>query len=51
MCCWCVEIEAVIAFRFRVFYQVQKDARLVRVLAVGVKNRDRLLIGGEEFPG
>jgi mRNA-degrading endonuclease RelE of RelBE toxin-antitoxin system len=37
--------------RFRVFYQVHADNREVRVLAVGVKDRDRLLIGGEEFAG
>jgi mRNA-degrading endonuclease RelE of RelBE toxin-antitoxin system len=37
--------------RFRVFYQVEADSRKVRVLAVGVKERDRLLIGGEEFTG
>jgi mRNA-degrading endonuclease RelE of RelBE toxin-antitoxin system len=37
--------------RFRVFYQVHADDREVRVLAVGVKDRDRLLIGGEEFAG
>jgi len=35
--------------RFRVFYQVNEDRREVRVLAVGVKDRSRLLIGGEEF--
>jgi hypothetical protein len=37
--------------RFRVFYQVQAGLRAVRVLAVGVKDRARLLIGGEEFAG
>jgi mRNA-degrading endonuclease RelE of RelBE toxin-antitoxin system len=37
--------------RFRVFYQVDADNRKVRVLAVGVKDRNRLLIGGEEFAG
>ena len=37
--------------RFRVFYQVKADSREVRVLAVGVKDRNRLLIGGEEFEG
>jgi hypothetical protein len=34
--------------RFRVFYRVEEQRR-VRVLAVGVKTRDRLLIGGKEF--
>jgi len=37
--------------RFRVFYQVRADEREVRILAVGVKDRSRLLIGGEEFAG
>lgn len=37
--------------RFRVFYQVIPDSRKVRVLAIGVKDRNRLLIGGEEFEG
>jgi mRNA-degrading endonuclease RelE of RelBE toxin-antitoxin system len=35
--------------RFRVFYLVDTEKRQVRVLAVGVKDRSRLLIGGEEF--
>jgi mRNA-degrading endonuclease RelE of RelBE toxin-antitoxin system len=35
--------------RFRVFYQVNADNREVRVLAVGVKDRNRLYFGGEEF--
>ena len=35
--------------RFRVFYEVDSAAREVRVLAVGVKDRNRLLIGGEEY--
>jgi hypothetical protein len=34
--------------RFRVFYEVNSDPREVRILAVGVKVRDRLLIGGRE---
>lgn len=34
--------------RFRVFYQTNLDNREVRIVAVGVKDRDRLLIGGEE---
>jgi len=37
--------------RFRVFYQVHAVSREVRILAVGVKDRNRLLIGGEEFEG
>jgi len=34
--------------RFRVFYEVNKDSREVQVLAIGVKERDQLFIGGEE---
>jgi len=34
--------------RFRVFYQIDPDAREVRIVAVGMKNRNRLLVGGEE---
>jgi mRNA-degrading endonuclease RelE of RelBE toxin-antitoxin system len=34
--------------RFRVFYEVDREARTVHVLAIGVKRRDRLCIGGEE---
>ena len=36
---------------FRVFYQVSAESRVVRVLAIGVKDRSRLIIGGEEFEG
>ena len=35
--------------RFRVFYQVNTESREVRVLAVGVKDRNRLYFGGREF--
>jgi hypothetical protein len=35
--------------RFRVFYQVNPENREVRVLAVGVKDRNRLYFGGKEF--
>ena len=35
--------------RFRVFYQVNRERREVRVLAVGVKDRNHLYFGGEEF--
>jgi mRNA-degrading endonuclease RelE of RelBE toxin-antitoxin system len=35
--------------RFRVFYDVDPAARAVQVLAIGVKDRSRLLIGGEEY--
>jgi hypothetical protein len=37
--------------RFRVFYQVNPEGREVRILAVGVKDRNRLIIGAEEFEG
>jgi hypothetical protein len=37
--------------RFRVFYQFNTEGREVRVLAIGVKDRSRLIIGGEEFEG
>jgi hypothetical protein len=37
--------------RFRVFYQVSDQNREVRVLAIGIKDRDRLYFGGEEFEG
>ena len=35
--------------RFRVFYQVNTECREVRVLAIGVKDRNRLYFGREEF--
>jgi len=35
--------------RFRVFYEVDSAAQEARVLAIGVKERNRLLIGGEEY--
>lgn len=35
--------------RFRAFYQVKSETRQVLILAIGVKERNRLLIGGEEF--
>jgi mRNA-degrading endonuclease RelE of RelBE toxin-antitoxin system len=37
------------ANRFRVFYEVEFEARVVQVLAIGIKERNRLFIGGEEF--
>jgi hypothetical protein len=39
------------ADRFRVFYRVNTAARDVRVLAIGVKDRNRLYIAGDEFEG
>jgi mRNA-degrading endonuclease RelE of RelBE toxin-antitoxin system len=35
--------------RFRVFYRIDLEERIVRVLAIGVKERNRLFIGGKEF--
>jgi mRNA-degrading endonuclease RelE of RelBE toxin-antitoxin system len=35
--------------RFRIFYDIDEDEFEVQILAVGVKDRDRLMIGGEEF--
>ena len=35
--------------RFRVFYEVNNEEQTVQVLAIGVKERNRLFIGGEEF--
>jgi len=35
--------------RFRVFYQTDPNSGSVRVVAIGEKRGDRLLIGGEEF--
>jgi hypothetical protein len=34
---------------FRVFYEFDASNREVRVMAIGVKDRDRLFIAGEEF--
>ena len=35
--------------RFRVFYQIIEPTHIVRILAVGIKDRNRLYIGGEEY--
>ena len=35
--------------RFRIFYEVDSAAHEVQVLAIGVKDRDRLLMGEEEY--
>ena len=35
--------------RFRVFYEVASSTRVINVLAIGMKERNKLLIGGEEF--
>jgi len=34
--------------RFRVLYDIRPENRVVHILAVGEKDRDRLLIGGED---
>lgn len=34
--------------RFRVLYDIDEAARVVRILAIGEKQRERLFIGGEE---
>jgi mRNA-degrading endonuclease RelE of RelBE toxin-antitoxin system len=34
---------------FRVFYEVDNDEHTVQVLAIGVKERNRLFISGEEL--
>jgi mRNA-degrading endonuclease RelE of RelBE toxin-antitoxin system len=35
--------------RFRVFYDIDLESQEVRVLAIGIKDRNRLFIGGEEY--
>ena len=35
--------------RFRVFYEVDNKKQSVQVLAIGVKDKNRLFIGREEF--
>ena len=45
--CW--ELRCGPGNRFRIFYDVDSASREVRVLAIGVKDRNRLLIGGEEY--
>jgi len=35
--------------RFRVFYDIHSESLAVQVLAIGIKERNLLLIGGEEF--
>ena len=43
------ELKSGPANRFRVFYQVVQEGAAVWILAIGIKTRNRLLIGGEEF--
>ena len=35
--------------RFRILYEVDEQKKTVSILAIGVKDRNRLLIGGKEF--
>jgi len=35
--------------RIRVFYEVDKQRQSVRILAIGIKKRNQLFIGKEEF--
>jgi hypothetical protein len=35
--------------RFRVLYEIDEVTRTVNILAIGIKDRNWLLIGGEEF--
>lgn len=35
--------------RFRVFYEVIEDARAVRIVAIGLKERNVLRVGTEEY--
>src|SRR5438876_10870608 len=34
--------------RFRALYDIDEEARMVQIMAIGEKQRDRLFIGGEE---
>jgi mRNA-degrading endonuclease RelE of RelBE toxin-antitoxin system len=34
--------------RFRIFYQIDREQSEVRIVAIGVKDRNRLIVGGEE---
>jgi mRNA-degrading endonuclease RelE of RelBE toxin-antitoxin system len=35
--------------RFRVFYEIHADASEVWILAIGLKDRNRLYVGGREY--
>ena len=43
------ELRLGAASRFRVYYEIDVARRVVRVSAIGVKERNRLFIGGEEI--
>ena len=35
--------------RFRVLYEIEHKQKVVSILAIGIKDRNRMLIGGKEF--
>ena len=35
--------------RFRVFYDVDEQDRVVEILAIGIKDREKLLVEGQEY--
>ncbi len=35
--------------RLRVLYEIDEEEKVVNILAIGIKDRNGLLIGGEEF--
>ena len=34
---------------YRVFYDIDENKRIVRILAIGIKEREKIIIGGEEI--
>jgi mRNA-degrading endonuclease RelE of RelBE toxin-antitoxin system len=43
------ELRCGFSNRFRVFFDVDEQARVVRVLAIGAKDHERLTFGGQEY--
>jgi mRNA-degrading endonuclease RelE of RelBE toxin-antitoxin system len=43
------ELRCGVHGKFRVFYEIRFDIHAVHVLAIGLKERDRLYFAGEEF--
>jgi mRNA-degrading endonuclease RelE of RelBE toxin-antitoxin system len=43
------ELRVGSANRFRVLYEIDEGTRTLNILAVGITDRNRLLIGGKEF--
>lgn len=35
--------------RFRAYYRIVEHDREVRILAIGIKEREKVMIGGEEY--